>query len=395
MFRLILNIILFLGSVLCLIIAPTFRLWIAAIVASEFSWVFLLVSVALLLWSLNSQKLRAINVTLGVLTIAFFMTPMVMAWNIGRTLPEDLASRLGNRSPQVQSTSMAFRFSKMITGINSPSIGYQRHNYADLDDHKLTLDFYSSERKGLRPCVVVIHGGSWCSGNSEQLPELNSHLARDGYHVASVNYRLAPKYTSPAPVEDITEALRYLKKHSLQLGIDTGNFILLGRSAGAQLALVTAYTSKEPGIRGVINFYGPTDMVWGYHAPSNPLVLDAKKVMEDFLGGPYEKVPQNYIQSSPVEVVGPSSVPTLIIHGENDALVSYEHCRRLQKKLEDHHIPHYVLSLPWATHGCDYTLNGPSGQLTTYAVEYFVREVIQPSASGTTESVPPLAAYGN
>ncbi len=395
MFRLILNIILFLGSVLCLIVAPTFRLWIAAIVASEFSWVFLLVSVALLVWSLNSPKFRAINVTLGVLTIAFFMTPMVMAWNIGRTLPQDLASQLGNRARQAQSPSMAFQFSRMITGINAPSIGYQRLEYADLDHNKLTLDFYSSERKGLRPCVVVIHGGSWCGGNSEQLPELNSQLARDGYHVASVNYRLAPKYTSPAPVEDITEALRYLKKHSNQLGIDTGNFILLGRSAGAQLALVTAYTSQVPGIRGVINFYGPTDMVWGYQAPSNPLVLDAKKVMEDFLGGPYEKMPQNYIQSSPVEAVSPSSVPTLIIHGENDALVSYEHCRRLQKKLTDHHIPHYVLSLPWATHGCDYTLNGPSGQLTTYAVEYFVREVVQPTVFETIESVPPLAAYGN
>jgi acetyl esterase/lipase len=239
------------------------------------------------------------------------------------------------------------------------------------------MDFYHSARRGNRPVIVVIHGGSWCGGNSQQLPELNSELARQGFHVASVNYRLAPKYTSPAPVEDISLAIDFLKANAGILKIDTGNFILLGRSAGAQLAMVTAYTKDIPGIRGVVNFYGPTDMVWAYSTPSNPYIMDSKKVLEDFLGGPYSKVPQAYVASSPVEVVREKCVPTLIIHGENDALVSYEHGQRLEKKLSDHNIPHYLLSLPWATHGCDYTLNGPSGQLTTFAVAYFAKQVVK------------------
>ena len=190
---------------------------------------------------------------------------------------------------------------------------------------------------------------------------------------------IAPKYTSPAPVEDISDAMAYLKQHSRALKIDTNNFILLGRSAGAQLALVAAYTLPTDNIRGVINFYGPTDMIWGYSKPANPYVMDSKKAMEDFLGGTYSKVPQNYMASSPVEVVSRSRriVPILTIHGMNDALVAYEHGERLQQRLTQNNIPHYMLSLPWATHGCDYTLNGPSGQLTTYAVGYFANHVVK------------------
>jgi len=58
------------------------------------------------------------------------------------------------------------------------------------------------------------------------MPELNSELARQGFHVATINYRLAP-ITSPAPVEDIALAISYLKDNATGLEIDTNNFILL------------------------------------------------------------------------------------------------------------------------------------------------------------------------
>ena len=209
------------------------------------------------------------------------------------------------------------------------------------------------------------------------MPELNSYLANAGYHVAAINYRLAPEYQSPFQVRDVQAAIHYLRKHAERLQIDTNNFVLLGRSAGAQIALLAAYTLNEPGIKGVIDFYGPADMVWGYSAPSNPLVMDSRKVMEDYLGGRYSDVPQNYIASSPLNFVSRNSVRTLIIHGKNDVLVAYEHSRRLQQKLNENGIKNYFLSLPWATHGFDYTLNGPGGQLSTFSIEYFLKCVTE------------------
>lgn len=374
MVRLVINIILFLASLLCLIVAPTFHLWIASIAISEFSWIFLLVSMLMVLWSLYAKKLRSINTALGIFSLTVFALPITMAWHMGGQLPGELAKTFGGRFDT--NSSNVFHVTRLFS--TTPMMKYETISYAKVGDENLTLDYYQSTKKGVRPCVIVIHGGSWCGGNSQQLPELNSELARRGFQVVSVNYRLAPKHINPAPVEDITTALEYLKKNSAKLKIDTNNFILLGRSAGAQLAMITAYTRYTPGIRGVINFYGPTDMVFGYETPANPYVMDSRKVLEDFLGGPYTKVPHAYVSSSPVAVVSDKSVPTLIIHGANDALVSIEHAERLQQKLAANNIPNFMLSLPWATHGCDYTLNGPSGQLTTYAVEYFLNQVIKP-----------------
>ena len=107
--------------------------------------------------------------------------------------------------------------------------------------------------------------------------------------------------------------------------------------------------------------------------------MNATKVMEDYEGGTYKQVPQKFFASSPIEFVTPKTIPTLIIHGKNDVLVGYEHSRRLNEKLDHYGVKHYWLKLPWATHGFDYNLNGPGGQLSTYAVETFLRTICTPT----------------
>jgi acetyl esterase/lipase len=166
-----------------------------------------------------------------------------------------------------------------------------------------------------------------------------------------------------------------LKLHQSELKIDTTEFVLLGRSAGGQIALTAAYTLRDAAIKGVIGFYSPSDMVWGYSQPSNPMIMDSRKVMEDYLGGTYKDVPDNYVKSSAIDFVTPQTVPTLLIHGKNDVLVFYQHSVRLSGKLKENHVAHYLLTLPWATHGCDYTLTGPSGQLSTYSILFYLKRI--------------------
>jgi acetyl esterase/lipase len=268
-----------------------------------------------------------------------------------------------------------FAFSRMIIGIGAPEIPYTTHHYSNAANTDLTLDFYKAQQPGSRPCVIVVHGGSWRAGTSQQLPDMNWYLARQGYNVATINYRLAPTHLSPAPIQDVQAALSYLKSHAAELHIDTTSFVLLGRSAGAQIVLQAAYTLHDPSIKGVVDIYGPTDMVWAYQHPDNPLVMDSKKVIGDFLGGTDAQVPQQYFTASPINFVTPSSVPTLLIHGGKDAHVHYEQSEMLDKKLQENRVEHLLLSLPWASHGCDYSLNGPSGQLVRYTVERFVYHV--------------------
>lgn len=373
MIRLTLILIAFLVSLLAIFRAPTYHLWMLAIGVAEFAWVFITITFVLLIAGFISRRYRLAGTLLGIATLFILLSPIFRAYILASELPAAMDTALGEKdhSNDIQPFSLV----TMLTDYPQQPVSSKTLNYRADTLPSSTLDFYPAQQPGLRPCVVVIHGGSWTSGDSKQLPELNNYLAQAGYHVASVNYRLAPTYRCPTPVEDVYAAMDYLRQHAAILQIDTSNFVLLGRSAGAQIALLAAYRQKVPGLKGVVDFYGPADMVWGYSAPANPLVMDSRKVLENYLGGTYSTVPDNYASSSPIEFADKHAMPTLIIHGENDPLVAYEHSIRLNKKLTANGVKHYFLSLPWATHGFDYNLKGPGGQLSTYAVERFVKNV--------------------
>lgn len=366
MFRLVLLIILLLLSLLALFNAPTYHLWMGAILITEFPWVFLLATLILTGCGFWVNKSQLAGTAIGVIAFIIYLSPIVKAYIISAELKSTESNVLSSVDTE------PFSALKMFAS-NPKPIAYKTLTYVQYPDTTLTLDFYPSQLAGKAPCVVVVHGGSWSSGDSQQLPELNNYLAHKGYNVASINYRLAPKYKNPAGVEDVRAAIKYLKQSNLN--IDTSRLVLLGRSAGAQIALLAAYTFHDKSIKGVIDFYGPADMVWGYSKPASKLVMDSRGVMERYLGGTYKQVPQNYAVSSPIEFVTPQSPPTLIIHGANDVLVAYEHSRRLDEKLQQNGVPHFWLKLPWATHGFDYNIKGPGGQLSTYTIERFLKAV--------------------
>ncbi|MCW3109725.1 MAG: alpha/beta hydrolase [Segetibacter sp.] len=376
MLRLILMIVFFLLSLLTVFKAPTNLLWYVSILVTEFSWMFFCVVAVLLLLQFGGGRFTTVSSLLGIVSLVLFSIPVFGAYRIAPTLQQAFTNNMSSSS-HTEIVPSPFNFWQMITGMNAKQIAYKTLTYDTAN--ALTLDFYPASTGGNKPCIIVVHGGSWAGGDSRQLPELNSELAKAGYHVATINYRLAPQNKYPAPVEDVKTALSYLRSQAANLLIDTGNFVLLGRSAGGQIVLSAAYTLNDPAIKGVISFYGPADMVWGYANPTNPLVLNSRKVMEDYLGGTYQQLPQQYIHSSATETATLHSVPALLIHGENDPLVSHLHGVRLGHKLDSLRLKHYDLYLPWATHGFDYTLNGPAGQLSTWSVMRFLQKVISPA----------------
>ncbi|MEO6633560.1 MAG: alpha/beta hydrolase, partial [Mucilaginibacter sp.] len=375
MIRFYLILILFLISLLCIFRAPEYHLWLLAIAVTEFPLLFAGITTFMLVIGIWIQKYQLAGTVLGLIALAIYLSPIARAYIIAKDIKADMAKVFNGNVENNTPFSFAKLFSISDQDYLKTILPYRTYEYVKYKDTSLKLDFYHAHlpegsrlipnmdeveyENVKRPCVIVVHGGSWAGGDSRQLPELNSYLAVRGYNVASINYRMAPKWQTPAPVEDIQASITYLRQHADELHIDTNNFILIGRSAGAQIALLAAYTLHEPAIKGVIDFYGPADMVWGYSVPSNPLIMDSRKVMEQYIGGTYSKVPQKYAACSPLEFVNGQSVPTLIIHGDNDVLVSPEHSRRLDLKLTQNGIKHYWLKLPWATHGFDYNLNGP------------------------------------
>jgi acetyl esterase/lipase len=372
MIRLVIIIIVFLLSLLAVLKAPTYHLWLLAIAITEFPLIFAGGTLLILATAFWVSKYQLAGTAIGFIAFFLFLTPILRSYFISKDLKQNLAAALGT---DLEDNGQPFSFGKLFKLSYKDTVKTHTLTYATYADTSLNLDFFPSQELGKRPCVIVVHGGSWSSGDSKQLAEVNSYLAKKGYNVAALNYRLAPKYQTPAPVEDIKMAIDYFRKHAEELHIDTDNFVLLGRSAGAQIALLAAYTLHDKSLKGVIDFYGPADMVWGYSVPSNPLIMDSRSVMDAYLGGSYSKIPEKYAASSPIEFVDKTSPATLIIHGTNDVLVSDEHSRRLNAKLQQNGIKHYWLILPWATHGFDFNLNGPGGQLSTYTIERFLNTV--------------------
>ncbi|CAF4154294.1 unnamed protein product [Rotaria sordida] len=377
-FHLVILTLFFLAALLNVFKSPTSELWLLAVVTSEYSIIFAGLTSLLLLTNFYAVSFTLVGTILGLTALVLFLLPIRDAYFIAQKLPSDLEKAFRQmKNVTIKNDqkliNKPFNIFKLFQTI--PKVSFRTLTYVTYDDATLTLDFYGSVVTGKRPCVIVIHGGSWTGGNSKQLPELNRHLAQAGYHCAAINYRLAPQWKCPAPIEDTAAALTFLRQHADELNIDQNNFVLLGRSAGGQIALLTAYTVQQSGIKGVIDFYGPADMIWGYMTPTNPLVLDSRQTLAKYIGGDYFEMSDKYAASSPIEFVNRQTVPTLIFHGLPDSLVFYEHSRRLDAKLHQNDVPHYYLELPWATHGFDYNLNGPGGQLSTYAIDYFLNVV--------------------
>lgn len=169
--------------------------------------------------------------------------------------------------------------------------------------------------------------------------------------------------------------MEYVKRNAGALGADPEKIALVGRSAGGQLALLVAYEEKDPAIKGVVSFYAPTDMRYGYRDATNPWIIDHEAALELYLGGDPDATGNVYDEASPIRFVSPSCPPTLLLHGVHDELVHVAQSDRLAARLREAGATHLYLRLPWATHGFDHNLAGPGGQISTYAIDRFLKKI--------------------
>lgn len=364
----------FLGSLLTVLSAPTSLLWIAAILLTEWGHYAALLAllVAWLSWGARGDRLGMSSLALAFCAALLFATPLLRALLVARTLPARCDEAFGAADdPNLRRSPLSL--ADLFRGIRSSGVFVTEHVFSEEGGKQLRLDLYQLDDGGPpRPIVLMLHGGSWNSGGKEQLPALNHYLAQKGYAVAAIEYRHAPKFPSPAQVDDVFQAIAFLRGHTAELRLDATRMVVMGRSAGGQIALSAAYAGREPAIRGAIGFYAPADLVLGYEHPSRPWVLDSKRALENYLQGSPSQTPEAYAAASPLRFVNGSTPPTLLLHGQLDPIVWPEQSELLAARLKQEGRPHLFLSLPWATHGCDAILSGPSGQLSLYAIERFL-----------------------
>ncbi len=118
--------------------------------------------------------------------------------------------------------------------------------YAVYGNRKMHIDVYKPKKsESKRPCVVLIHGGGWSSGNKIMEAPLAIYLAQRGFVTATVEYRLSPEAKYPAGVIDIKNAIRWLRKNAPEYQIDDERIAISGTSAGGQLAALVATTGHS------------------------------------------------------------------------------------------------------------------------------------------------------
>jgi acetyl esterase/lipase len=374
LFRLAIAAFLFLISLMIVAPATHILLWYVVLLATEFGHWFSLASLGILIWELVVQR-RHPNIGTIVLclaSIALFLTPLVQATVIAGRLPTQLAAVFGEKS-RPSFPPVPLNYAKLWAFTKLPVAREEARQFTTSDGASLALRIYEDGATGPRPCILIIHGGGWNSGDEKQLPEWSRQFAAMGYRVASMAYRLAPKSRWPAQKEDVAAALAYLKAHAGELGIDSNRFVLLGRSAGGQIALDAAYTLRDPAILGCIASYPPTDMNFAYWTGGEHDILGSRKLVRGIMGGPPASAPDLYHDASPLDFVGPETPPTLLIHGKRDEIVWVRHSERLRDRMLQAHRPVFLMELPWATHGFDFLSRGPGAQLELYAMAWFLK----------------------
>jgi acetyl esterase/lipase len=373
-----------LGSALLAVLPPqSYRLFQARLTASEGSaWV--MIAALLALASARPGRRGAIVASMAVVSIAASSVPILRAYAAAATLRDDIAQALGPlpaRLPAAMSRKAPVVLADLVGGVGLPEMQPRTMVYATIDGRELLLDILTPPGADRPPApgVLVIHGGGWAGGARTEFSGLARYLASRGYVVISMDYRLAPVWRFPAARDDVASAVQAVEAHAGEFGMDPHRLALLGRSAGGQLALLHAYAAHDPAIRGVVSFYGPTDLVYGYEHPADLKVYDSTAVLTRYIGGPLADQVRAYRAASPIEFAGAQSPPTLLVHGVPDELVEVEQSRRLDRRLTELGVKHVLVELPWASHACDYFLRGPCGQVSTFAVEQFLARILAPA----------------
>jgi acetyl esterase/lipase len=220
---------------------------------------------------------------------------------------------------------------------------------------------------------VQVYGGAWQRGAPSDNEWFARYFASRGYVVAAIDYRHAPRWKWPAQRDDVQSALKWIQAHAAEFDGDAARLIMIGRSSGAQLAMATAYREPSASIRAVVSYYGPVDLVEGWRHPPQPDPLGVRGILETFLGGRPDQVPDRYRDASPITYTSRQLPPTLLIYGKRDHVVEGRFGEQLNRALRKSGTTSILLELPWSEHAFDFIPNGLGGQVSLYYTERFLK----------------------
>jgi len=211
--------------------------------------------------------------------------------------------------------------------------------YAVHDGVELLGDLYLPQGIDKAPVLVAAHGGGFQLGDRKFYQYWGNYLARHGYAVFSIEYRLMKPgvRTWPGAVYDTKAAVQFTRANAAQLGLDPQRMGLIGDSAGAHLASLVALAGAEPlfadayrddphalvpcDVEAVVGFYGVYDMLaqWEHDQITRP----RDQITEKLLGAPPMVSRKTFFEASPLSyaTIDKNRIRFLLIYGREDDIV--------------------------------------------------------------------------
>lgn len=232
----------------------------------------------------------------------------------------------------------------------------------------LMRPFTDMEWKERYPLIVWVGGGAWKASTPFRHIPCLSYFARNGYVVASVDYRVSGMDYFPAQIQDVKAAIKYLRLHADEYGIDPEKIAVMGDSAGGHLSALAGtsgdqeifqtpdYPEVSCRVQAVVDLYGPSDFLQMPGA-DKPELGFLWQMPESLLFGGHVTVKREMAEkASPITYINGDTPPFLLLHGTDDHTVSVRQSEILYEALEkagvevdlyelkgaDHATPHFV-----------------------------------------------------
>ena len=229
--------------------------------------------------------------------------------------------------------------------------------FKNMGGKELKLDAFVNKNLSSAPAVILIHGGGWKSGSRDMLNPLALEIAKYGYNTFTIDYRLSDEAKYPAAIDDVLEALVYLKKNARKFKIDSTKIALLGCSSGGQMAALigTKYPNAAAAIIDI-------DGILAFHHPDS----QEGALAAHWLGGSYEQIPAVWKEASALTHISSKTPPFLFISSQYKRFSAGQ--SEMISALKSHHInaeaqkiensPHtFWLFNPWFSPMVNYIKN--------------------------------------
>lgn len=231
----------------------------------------------------------------------------------------------------------------------------------------LTMDVFKPAKPNGIGVIWMVSGG-WVSNHDSINAGLAQIFTSRGDTVFEVVHGSQPKFTVQEIVQDVQRAVRFIRFHAAEYGVDPNRIGISGASAGGHLSLMMGVAggdgrpeAKDPvdrvssAVQAVACFFPPTDFLNYGKEGASAMKIDTLKAFWPAFGVT-EATPADTSEKiarlvSPITYVSAKMPPTLIIHGDADTLVPIQQSQRFLAKLEEWKIPHKLEVRPGKGHG--------------------------------------------